>query len=199
MQKFLRNSTDVNEYVSKGNHYPFPMHLNEICPKCNKKTKFSRHGFYSRYFLSSIYAGTIYVRRYICQCKGSTISLLPMFCLIRISIGFKELFKYIYDAYFRGVMTLTAILMSLNQSIDSINMSRQLLYFYRKRWLNNIKLLETGLRQINSKLDLPSKDLDNKKRAAGLLYIVKNQFCTLEHFTISFHKETNTSPFALLK
>lgn len=198
MQQILKTANNIKKYVDSGKDYPFPEHINAYCPFCKCITQFSKHGFYLRYFISQIYVGLIYIRRYICYCKKLTISLLPSFCIFRKTIAFENIFGYTHAAYFRN-STLRKTLEDLNRSNPSIDMSRQLLYFYRKRWRNNLNLIESGIRQIKPDTILPNRNFDINRRAKALLDAVKEEFGPLEYFTNAFFEKTNKSPFALIK
>jgi hypothetical protein len=198
MQQILKTANDIKRYVDEGKNYPFPKHITAYCPFCKCITQFNKHGFYLRYFISQIYVGLIYVRRYICCCKKATVSLLPSFCIFKKALAFENIFAYTHAAYFRK-STLKKTLEELNKSSPNIDMSRQLLYFYRRRWKDNMKLIESVLRQIKREIVLPDNRLDINRRAKALLGTVKEEFRPLEYFTNAFFEKTNKSPFALIK
>ena len=64
------------------------------CPQCQAKQPPDAHGFYTRTLVDTSFDGVIPVRRYLCQARQRTVSLLPEFALpyLRSSISVIALF-----------------------------------------------------------------------------------------------------------
>ncbi len=69
-------------------------HRPDHCPQCAAQRPLTAHGFYSRTVADVEFAGSIRVRRYLCDCCKRTVSLLPEFALpyLRFSILVISLF-----------------------------------------------------------------------------------------------------------
>lgn len=198
MCNIFKTNGNVKEYVEKGRDYQFPRSPTMKCNKCKRYVKFKKHGFRERWYISNLYKGIIVIRRYICPCKGFTISMIPDFCLKCFTVALENIFKYTYDILTKND-TLNRVLNYLNSQNAHVEISRQQLYFYRKRIIQNIKHLEMGIRALNEKIALPDVTLSDRERAKGLLEIVKTEFTNLNEFSLNFHKKTNNTPLALLK
>jgi len=194
----FRTNGNVDEYVNGGRGYRFPEAPTMKCRKCKRFLKFKKHGFRKRWYSSKLYIGIIIIRRYICPCKRFTLSMMPDFCLKSFTTSFEHIFGYIFRIII-GNKKQKEILEELNLQEAPLNISRQRAYFYRKRFLRNLKFIEIGLRTINSELELPSKELSHKERARGIMEIVKTEFTTLNKFSQIFHQAINNSPIALIK
>ncbi len=200
MQKYFTVKESVEEYARKGKEYPFPPPTLKRChnPNCNKIVQYKKHGFYRRYLITNTFKDKILIRRYICPVCGHTISYLPQFCLSRFIYGLKYIFTCIYE-YFMRKGTLKAYLSKLNAINLGLNISRQLVYHYRKRFIQNLKLIQTGLRQMNPKIKLPDDELSQIERAKMLLVVIKNNLDRNYTFSRKFHDTTNKTFLALCK
>lgn len=174
MQRLFTLKVIFEEYVRLDREYPFPEAPFTRCtnPKCSKLVKYRKHGFYKRYFVCSFYDKKIVVRRYICPICGHTISFMPNICLPRYIHALEDIFQYIFKAFHRKG-TLKACLEELNIELG-LNMSRQLLYQYRKRFLENLTFLQSGIRQMVSEIELPSLEMPVNEKAKIVLTIVKD-------------------------
>jgi hypothetical protein len=92
-----------------------------------------------------------------------------------------------------------AALERLNNKNPGLDLSRQLVFHYRKRFLKNLPLIENGLRQVYGNIRLPEETLEKEERAKKLLEIVKNGPSTIHSFSQQFHQETNKTFLALCK
>ncbi|WP_028309328.1 hypothetical protein [Desulfitibacter alkalitolerans] len=200
MQIFFTVIEGIEEYVKKGKDYPFPLPPFRRCHNqdCNKVVKFKKHGFYQRHLITNIFRDKIFIRRYICPLCGHTISYLPSFCLPRFVHGLKEILLYIEKAFLRRG-TLKACLDKLNSINDGLNLSRQLVYHYMKRFMQNLSLIQTGLRQLNPGLELPKATLSAKERAKKLVVMMKDDPDQENSFSQKFYETTNKTFLTLCK
>lgn len=200
MQHIFTVKGTFEEYVSLGKSFPFPAAPMKRChnPACRKIVQFKKHGFYDRYFISSVYREKIYVRRYICPMCGCTISYLPHFCLPGFIHALEHIFEYIYGVFHR-TGSYKACIECLNRKNSGLELSRQLVYHYRKRFINNLPLIQIGLRQMHRDMGLPEEALRKEERAKKLLELVKNGSTTIHSFSQEFHKETHKTFLALCK
>jgi len=200
MQNIFTVKGTIEEYISQGKLFPFPPAPKKRChnPSCNRIVQFKKHGFYCRYFISTVYKAKIYIRRYICPICGCTISYLPHFCLPGFIHALEHIFGYIHAIYWRSG-SIKAALEEQNIKNPGLDLSRQLVYHYRKRFINNISLMENGLRLVYKGVQLPEENLCKEERAKRLLDIVKNGPTTIHSFSQQFHQETNKTFLALCK
>lgn len=194
----FKTNGNVTEYVAKGYEYPFPKAPTLMCKKCKRVLRFKKHGFRKRWYVSKGFIGRIIIRRYICPCKRFTISMIPDFCLRRYTTSFEHIFEYVYRIIL-SKKKLKEILKELNNENGPLKISRQQGYFYRKRFLKNIKFLEIGIRSLNSEIKLPKEELSDIERARGIMEIVKKEFNQLNDFSQKFQEVTNNTPIALIK
>ena len=200
MQHIFTVKGTFEEFVTLGKSYPFPPAPMKRChnPHCKRIVQFRKHGFYDRYFISVVYRAKIFIRRYICPMCGCTISYLPHFCLPGFIHALEHIFEYIYGAFNRQG-TIKACIEKLNMNNPGLDLSRQLIYHYRKRCINNLPLIQIGLRQILKGVVLPEESLAKEKRAKKLLKLVKNGSTTIHSFSQEFHNETQKTFLALCK
>lgn len=145
---------NLPQYYSLGRDNAFP--IIECCPVCNSQQRLKRHGFYER---NAIEAGMEYripICRMICpnpNCK-KTFSILPDFLL----------------PYFQHTMevVLQTLLQYWTCLIHILN--RQLVWFYRKRFIVNSKTVEVFLREEGRREAFPE---DKIKKAIMLLNVIK--------------------------
>ncbi|MGV8153246.1 MAG: hypothetical protein ACLKAO_12415 [Alkaliphilus sp.] len=172
MQKIFKIEGSIEEYVEKGRKYQFPPPPVESCHNCNKLVRFGKHGFYDRYSIVETFSGYIVCRRYICPLCKRTISYLPSFCMPRFIYGVKEIWRCIEETILaKG--TLKACLKKLNSIFKRLNISRQLAYHYMKRFMKNLILIQIGLRQMNSRIQLPAENVSVRERAKKLVEIIR--------------------------
>jgi len=198
MQKVLKTNMNLENYISLGRKFDFPNSIFEFCPCCKMNRHFSKHGYYSRYLICNGFRGTIEVRRYLCPCKQSSISLLPDFCLFKLSLSASMTFEYLYQIFSTSI-SLNSTISKLNKLYPKIEISRQLLYFYRKRLLNNIETIQNGLRQIDSTIKFTNNFSEKKERAREVVEMLKRGLENQISFIHSFAQHTNNSPLTLLE
>ena len=184
------------EYLRLGRKYDFPPAPIKRChnPRCNKLVQFRKHGFYERYYISNIYDGKIVIRRYICPICGHTISIMPDFCLPKYLHGLEQIFEYTFEAYHR-VGTLRACLEALNIKIG-LNISRQLLYYYRKRFLENLTFIQHGIRQLDVEIGFADNEMTKIEKAKKVLCVVRNWPGPLNLFSQQFLSKNTKTIFA---
>jgi hypothetical protein len=200
MQYVFIVKNTFEEFVSLGKSFPYPAAPMKIChnPSCKRMVQFKKHGFYYRYFISNYYKGLIQIRRYICPICGCTISYIPHFCLPGFAHALEHIFEYIYEVFYRKG-SIKACLSDLNKKNSGIYISRQLLYHYRKRFINNLSMIQIGLRQISSNVRLPENSLKKEERAKKVLGIIKSASTTIHSFSQQFHNKTNNAFLSLCK
>lgn len=114
------------------------------CPfkECSLPVKLKRHGYYSRYFLSKLFCGVLYIRRYICPVCGRTISMIPMFCLQKFQYSGLDIINMLHEFYQSGI-PLKRFVERPKKYFPSIE--RRHINFYRKRIMDNRKFIQYGL------------------------------------------------------
>lgn len=187
---------DIREYISLGKAYDFPEAPLRRChnKNCNKIVRYRKHGFYERYFVCSYYDGRIAVRRYICPECGCTISVLPNYCLPNYIYSLKHIFEYIFRAFYRKG-TLTACLEEANREFG-LNISRQLLYHYRRKLIDSLELIKVGLRRLDPRIELPNENLTKNEKAKKVLDTMKNWPGPVNIFSQEFFEKNNKTIFA---
>lgn len=150
MYIYFNFGISVKEYENRGKKNDFPEV--EQCPHCKGRIRLHRHGFYWR---NAIEADQykVPICRLKCPSCSRTLSILPTFLLS-------------YFQYTAGV-----ILEKLENIIikNEINGYRQLVIFYRKRFLKRLNQIEMFFRDDGFKGVLPQ---DKKERATKLLKMI---------------------------
>lgn len=175
MQFFFKLSKDLASYVEEGKEYNFPNPEIMSCHTCTKTVQFQKHGFYERYLETIGYKGLIVSRRYICPNCGCTISYLPNICISRFIFSPKIIFAVLYQ-YFRIIETI------------SQEVSRQLLYHYRRRLRDNLKMICAILRDIIPNATLPPEELDPYTKERMVLDLIKSSGIYINDLTHRFQK-----------
>jgi hypothetical protein len=124
--------------------------------------------------------------------------MIPDFCLKCFTVALEHIFEYTYSVLVKKD-ALYKTLEYLNSLNTPVEISRQQLYFYRKRLIQNIKHIEIGIRAINEKVRFPDNSLSDSERMKGLLEIVKTEFTRFNEFLLKFQEKTNNTPLTLLK
>ncbi|MCM8900657.1 hypothetical protein KVG29_05370 [Caldicoprobacter algeriensis] len=73
------------------------------------------------------------------------------------------------------------------------------MYFYTKRFKDNLNFIEYGLRQISDSITLPPAGLEKRERAREILGIVKTRFPSIHTFSQRFFDTCRKSFLTLLK
>lgn len=200
MQIIFTVQEGIDEYVKKGKDYHFPPPPTRRCPNndCSRLVHFRKHGFYQRHLIDNTFKDKIYIRRYICPLCSHTISYLPSFCLPRFAHGLKLILLYIEKTLLSNG-TLKACLDKLNSLTEGLSLSRQLVYHYRRRFMNNLNLIQAGLRQIKPLAIMPESTLDKKERAKKLVVMMKDSPNQEHSFSQLFYQTTNKTILTLCK
>lgn len=160
------------------------------CPfkDCSMPVKLKKHGYYTRYYISRLFSGILYIRRYICPVCGRTVSMLPVFCLPKFQYSALDILNMLYELYNLGI--------SLNRYIKKIKkyfsaIERRHINYYKKRILNNRQFIQYGLNLISPGFICAVSILENQKWVKKFLKEVNN----LNHhvFLINFFKHTGKS------
>jgi hypothetical protein len=188
MQYIFSVKEGIQEYVKLGKRYPFPPPPVQRChnPRCNKIVHYQKHGFYERYYCSSEFRGKIVIRRYICPLCNHTISYIPHFCLPRFINAVKHIFEYIYCSFYRKG-SFKSVIEQLNLKMG-IQFSRQILYYYRKRFIENINAIQHGIRQLITGVKLPDIMLKKEEKAREVLAIVRKGYPDIHLFSQEFYQ-----------
>lgn len=109
------------------------------CPCCNSAVKLKRHGFYERNALAGRRCYRISICRYLCPSCLKTVSLLPWFLLPHFQHNRNTILKSLKEIFKKVTLALC----------------RQLVAFYRKRFLTNIPAIVSALREQHWRERLP--------------------------------------------
>ncbi|HAE60889.1 MAG TPA: hypothetical protein DCG38_00900 [Eubacteriaceae bacterium] len=120
----------------------------ERCPfkDCSMPVKLKKHGYYSKFYISGTFSGVIYIRRYICPICGRTVSMLPMFCLQRFQYSGIDIINILHEFY-QSQMSLRKFVEKVKLDLPTIE--RRHINYYRKRIVDNRKLIQYGLNLIS--------------------------------------------------
>ena len=190
MQYIFNVKEGIHEYVKLGRHYSFPPPPTKRChnPKCSKMVHFRKHGFYERYYTSWEYKGKIVIRRYICPLCGCTISYIPHFCLPGFINALNHIFEYIYNSFYRKG-SINSVIKLLNLKYN-LQFSRQILYYYRKKFIKNIDAIQNGIRQIIQGVKLPDETFEDVEKARNVLAIMISEFPDIHFFSQKYYQAT---------
>lgn len=146
MQISFFTNYSIKEFSQK-NSNAFP-DAPDRCPfgGCSMPVRLKRHGFYSRFFISKSFFARIYIRRYICPVCGRTVSMLPMFCIPRFQYSGDDIISALRKFYHSGI-SLKKFIEDLR--IDFPAMERRHINYYRRRIIENRKLIQYGLNLIS--------------------------------------------------
>jgi len=199
MQIMFETHCTVEEYVKQGKNFPFPKAPGRCTnPKCRMPVRMKKHGFYKRYYTKAGFSGKILIRRYYCPYCGKTVSFIPHFCLPRFQYCSEIILKCIEKTLNRKC-SLNLCLYELQSQYPGFSISRQHMYFYTKRFKDNLNFIEYGLRQISGSITLPPVGLEKRERARKILGIVKAGFPSIHTFSQRFFDTCRKSFLTLLK
>lgn len=171
MQRIFKTDGNISKFLIEGRNYNFPKEPNEKCHNCSIYVTFKKHGFYIRYFVSRYGNKYVEIRRYICPRCGCTISFIPDFILFRRSMSSIDVFLVISKAL-NKTSTLNSCIIKINSQYKYLELSRQLLYQYIKRYLQNLPIFEQLIRNISSDILLPDNNLSNKERGRDIINLI---------------------------
>lgn len=144
MQKIFNFCGTVEDYMGSFDKMEVPIPV--CCDKCKCK-KFYRWGTYPRFIIVEKSENEILINRIACSYCKKTISFLPDFCIPR----------FVYSMDFVMIILQMIICEGKRYSEEL----RELIYFYKKRFLLNINTFIVFLREKNL-FDFP---LDEKEKA----------------------------------
>lgn len=160
------------KYHANGHNNKFP--VPDSCPYCHDRMK--KHGFYVRHVLTrndNYYE--LFIRRYICQHCGLTISILPSFLLPH----FQRSLEFIFYALSKYVLQKKFVL------------ARRTLFFYYRRFRLNI----SGMLIFFRETSFSEFSLLANKEAIKLIEIIAE--LTAPTFSQRYHNHLNKSFMAL--
>lgn len=142
MQISFYTSYSAQDFSVKNNNL-FPS-APDKCPfkDCHMPVRFKKHGYYSRFLISKNFNGVIYIRRYICPVCGRTVSMLPMFCLQGFQYSGIDIINILHEFY-QNRFSLKKLVEKLKPDFPLIE--RRHLNYYRKRIIDNRRLIQYGL------------------------------------------------------
>ncbi|MDA8227117.1 MAG: DUF6431 domain-containing protein [Desulfitobacterium hafniense] len=193
MQHIFPTQVTPKEYFNLGTDFPFPKPKTCPNPSCHVPRPPKGHGYYERNILTLEFEGRILIRRYYCPYCKHTFSYLPSFCLPYFQYSLELIFYAIFFHFFKWAV----LLMSLIPTYP-VNWCVQHQQFYAKRFLNNRKLIQVGLRQLLAEVQLPDWR-DITKGAQDLLTIVVSGFEGIQAFSQRFFQQCNCSFMAPCK
>jgi len=192
MQNIFLSKHKPEDYVEKdckGKYPPAP----KKCPHkgCGVNVEMKKHGFYSRYLTTLRFRGLIRIRRYRCPKCGRTISMLPSFCIPRLSFG--AVFIVMLLRYTLTAGSISKAAKTFCAYIGSI--SRRLISKYLSRLRANRQLIQYGLNQLSpDNIALGRLSGDAEWTKSFLDGIRPNLF---PEFNADFHKITGKSFMSL--
>ena len=139
----------------------------------------------------------IVIRRYICPLCKHTISYIPHFCLPGFINALEHIFDYTYNSFHRE-NSINSVIRQLNQK-HNIQFSRQILYYYRKKFIKNIAAIQNGLRQMIQGVKLPDETLKDTEKARNVLAIVTKEYPDIHLFSQKYYQATTKTFLATTK
>lgn len=192
MQQIFEVGVSPSEYAKQGVKFEFPVPKSCPNPECLIPIPPKKHGFYERNSLGFCYYGKIIIRRYYCPYCSKTISYLPSFCLpffqYTLAVIYKILVKHLL-----ALRSYCQIIKEFRRKHKKLALETQHLGFYVLRFLMNLNSIQIGIRQLKPDIILPTFDLNLKKGAKKILYIVKNGFKEIHTFSRMFFKQCKRS------
>jgi len=192
MQIIFMTKYKPEDYVEKDGKGEYP-DAPKKCPykDCGINLEMKKHGFYSRYLTLLKFKGWIKIRRYICPKCGRTVSMLPAFCIPRVSYGALLIVMLLRYALTAG--SIRKAVKKFSAYVGSI--SRRLINKYLRRLRDNRKLIQYGLNQLSpDNIHLGSLPGD-AKWTESFLFGIRPTLCP--EFNADFHKTTGKSFLSL--
>lgn len=191
MQIIIKTDCSIEEYVAKGQDFPFPEP--RLCPNC-KRGKPNKHGFYRRFCLNGHSIFRLLIRRFRCRACRITISLLPDFCIPRFQYSLSLLWK-VLELRFAQSLSLKKCIEALLQKFPGLQWLPQRISFYANRFTGNLHRMESLLRSAFSRFKL---DLNEEKRAKKVLVTVRSISGGIRKPARFFHEQCRRSFLAPL-
>jgi len=139
-------------YAELGKKNSFPEL--EQCPQCKARNRLKRHGFYFRYAVEGEVVYQIPICRLKCPSCKRTVSLLPDFLI----------------PYFQHTLHTVITWLKDKLSNSTSHRSRQLAWFYLKRFFRQLNQVEMFFRALGWKEKSPSQI---KEKAIKLLEMIR--------------------------
>ena len=192
MQNIFMSKDKPEDYVETDGYGKYP-NAPKKCPfkKCGVNLEMKKHGFYSRFLTTFKFSGRIRIRRYICPKCGKTVSMLPSFCIPRVSYGATLVVMLLRFALTAGSIRKAA--KTFRTHVASI--TRRLIGKYLSRLRDNRQMIQYGINQLspdNIALGRLSGDAEWTKR---FLDGIRPTLCP--EFNADFHKITGKSFMSL--
>ncbi len=140
-------------YAADVKNVTFPVF--EECPICKSLVRLQRHGFYPRYAVVWGIAYLIKICRYLCPSCQRTVSLLPLFLFCHFQHD-RESILACLRAFFSGKKPPGAF-------------SRQLVSFWRRRFITNLPAIISALRERGWLSALPGGEKEKAIKVAERL------------------------------
>jgi len=146
MQMVFHTEHSAEEFsIRSGSLFPEPP---QRCPfkDCALPIQLKKHGYYTRYFVSRIFSGILYIRRYICPVCGRTISMLPVFCLPKFQYSSFDIIQILHELY-QSRLSLKRYVEGLREYFPAMN--RRHINYYKRRVTENRQFIQYGLNLIS--------------------------------------------------
>jgi len=171
MQMIFNAGVDASEYQRQGKDFAFPDLAGTLCPQCMGDL-LRKHGFYKRYLILLYFIGTIFIRRYICDACGKTVSLLPSFAHPGRTYGINFIIGTLSQYYVEEKCVMDSVRSFNNE--DTASCSRQLFLHFRKRFEENLSALISETIVVFSLRGPPVTEKDTRKRGKQYLECVRS-------------------------
>jgi hypothetical protein len=138
LQKMFNAGCSPAQYQKRGKSFLFPDLSSDLCYNC-RSDYLHKHGYYERYLIVPGFEGVIVIRRYCCHICYTTVSPLPSFCHPKRTYGLIAIWGILNEYY----VEISAVCLAVKNYIlkSGAEISRQLLYHYRKRIEKNLNHL----------------------------------------------------------
>jgi len=161
---------DASEYQRQGKGFAFPDLTGKICPRCGGDY-LRKHGFYARYLILLGFVDPIFIRRYICDACGRTVSLLPSFAHPGRTYGVLFIIGILSQYYVSEKCVMDSVRSFAKEGADC---SRQLLLHYRRRFEENLSALIDETSALFSLRGPPASEKGIRKRGKQYLECVRS-------------------------
>ena len=153
----------------------------EVClnPKCRAVDRLYRHGYRQRYAIVGCIILLIFICRLKCRHCKKAFTILPSFLLRKFQHTVGSIMDFLRDFFKRRYS----------------GVYRQLLYFYRKRFLSNLNLFEMFFRSTGI-MDIFPQDLFERAMKVIELIIEEGVEIFNQKFSTRFDKHFMTPNFA---
>jgi len=188
MQNIFLSKQEPKDYTRKDGNGEYPP-IPRKCPygDCGINLEMKKNGFYIRMLITITVTYWIRVRRYKCPKCGRTLSMLPSFCVTRISYSVDFIIALLQYAINKCSIRKTV----REWRAIAANVSRRLINKYLARVLNNRKLIQYGLNQLSPDNISLSRLSGGTEWTKGFLDGMRPSLSP--EFNANFHKITGKS------